>query len=185
MGWRGFSMLIAQRKTHSIPPYAQQIWANWSSFGQILGMKIQGIDPVGPRLGTSAPSILKPIIAVPSRSMATAGLTDHWLSGAARSLASVGSVARDGERKTTGWAIWDNIAPPLMMMWRHPHARSSRQKHLKPIYRRSLLQKTYWEGSRCAAPSPRDGCAEYFASTVSLMSVLPVKCVQLRNNFKL
>ena len=130
MGWRGFSMLVAQRKTHSIPPYAQQIWANWSSFGQILGMKIRGKSLFRPRLGTSAPSILKPIIAVPSRSMATAGLTDHWLSGAARSLASVGSVARDGERKTTGWAIWDNIALLLMMMWRHPYARSSRQKNL-------------------------------------------------------
>ena len=66
--WVGgvFICLSPTGKPPPHPPYAQQNWANQSSFGQILGMKIRGMKLFGPRLGTSAPSILKPIIAAPS-----------------------------------------------------------------------------------------------------------------------
>ena len=182
MGWRGFYMTFLHRQTPSTPPYAQQNWANQSSFGQILGTKIRGMNLFGPRLGTSAPSILKPIIAAPSRSMATAGLTVHWVSGVSRSLASVGFKARDVVRKTIGWAIWQKIALLVKMMWRDPRARSWCPNHRYPMGRHCLLRKSYLQGSRCKARNPPDGCAGYFVNTKFPMSVSPVKCAPRKNN---
>jgi hypothetical protein len=102
MGWRGFSMPSTHRKTPSTPPICPaelgRLELCWANFGHRNCGHAHFYTPIW-HFNTHHP---KTIIAVPSRSMTTAGLTDHWFSGAARTLASVGSKARVAEGKASG-----------------------------------------------------------------------------------